>query len=136
VALLGFDGIVKETAEMPTTAFATADAADSPGLPGLGPVPAEAAIDPRGLSRETESHPRAAPLRRYELTTTGGSDVLMRVIGLVRTRCGEIVALDFHGGDRHRPPVLAIVVAIDRRHGPMLARRFAGLIDVLAVREY
>lgn len=126
VALLGFDGIEKETAEMPTTAFATAE---PPGA-------AETALDPRGLSREAEGHPLAVPLRRYELSTTEGGEVLMRVIGLVRSRCGEIMALDFRRGDRHRPPVLDISVAIDRRHGPTLAHRLAGLIDVLAVREY
>ena len=126
VALLGFDGIEKETAEMPTTAFARAE---PPGT-------AEPALDPRGLSREADGLPLAAPLRRYELKTTASSEVLMRVIGLVRSRCGEIMALDFSRGDRHRPPVLEVTVAIDRRHGPTLAHRLAGLIDVLAVREY
>jgi acetolactate synthase regulatory subunit len=111
---------------MPTTAFA----------PTEPPGAAEPALDPRRLSRAAEGQPLAAPLRRYELSTTGGSEVLMRVIGLVRSRCGEIMALDFHRGDRHRPPVLEITVAIDRRHGTTLALRLAGLIDVLAVREY
>jgi acetolactate synthase regulatory subunit len=75
-------------------------------------------------------------VRRYEVRTTGGSEALMRVIGLVRRRGGEVVSLDFHRGDRHRPPVLEIVVAIDRRHGSTLVHRLAGLIDVIAVREY
>lgn len=84
------------------------------------------------------AHPanvQAPPLRRYELTTTGGDGVLLRVIGLVRRRCGEVVALDFRGGDRHRPPTLEIVVAIDARLAPTLAPRLAGLIEVLDVRE-
>jgi hypothetical protein len=92
--------------------------------------------DPRDLSRAAENHPLAASLRRYALTTTVDSDVLVRVIGLIRRRRGEIVALEFHGGDRHRPPVLEIAIAIDGRHGATLAPRLAGLIDVLAVREY
>jgi acetolactate synthase regulatory subunit len=80
--------------------------------------------------------PAAVPLRRYELSTTGNSDVLMRVIGLVRRRCGEVVALEFRAGDRHRPPVLDVAVAIDRHHGSTLAARLAGLVDVTAVREH
>jgi acetolactate synthase regulatory subunit len=84
---------------------------------------------------ETPPGSARAPLRRYELSTTGDSDVLMRVLGLVRRRCGEVVALDFRRGDRHRPPVLELSVAIDCRHGPTLAPRLAALIDVLAVRE-
>lgn len=77
-----------------------------------------------------------APVRRYELTTTESSEVLLRVIGLVRRRCGEVVALDFRRGDRHRPPVLALAVAIDRQQGSTLALRLAGLVDVTGVREY
>jgi hypothetical protein len=79
--------------------------------------------------------PPGSPVRRYELTTTGGSDVLMRVIGLVPRRCGEVLALEFRRGDRHRPPVLALAVAIDGPHGRTLAARLAALIDVLDVRE-
>ena len=75
------------------------------------------------------------PLRRYELTTTGGGDVLMRVIGLIRRRCGEVVALDFRRGDRHRPPTLDVVVAIDPRLAATLAPRLAGLVEVVEVRE-
>jgi acetolactate synthase regulatory subunit len=75
-------------------------------------------------------------VRRYELTTTESSEVLLRVIGLVRRRCGEVVALDFRRGDRHRPPVLALAVAIDRQQGSTLALRLAGLVDVTGVREY
>ncbi|MEA2197891.1 MAG: hypothetical protein QOJ25_1942 [Solirubrobacteraceae bacterium] len=84
---------------------------------------------------ETATDSLASPLRRYELSTTDGGDVLMRVIGLVRRRCGEVVALEFRRGDRHRPPVLEIAVAIDRRQGSSLAARLAALIDVLDVRE-
>jgi acetolactate synthase regulatory subunit len=80
--------------------------------------------------------PLASPLRRYELSTTGGSEALMRVLGLVRRRGGEVVSLDFHRGDRHRPPVLELAVAINRRQGATLALRLAGLIDVVAVREF
>jgi hypothetical protein len=79
--------------------------------------------------------PPPSPVRRYELSTTGGSDVLMRVIGLVRRRCGEVVAVEFRRGDRHRPPVLELAVAIDGPHGRALAARLAALIDVLDVRE-
>jgi acetolactate synthase regulatory subunit len=85
---------------------------------------------------ETAVSPQASPLRRYALTSTGGSEVLMRVIGLVRRRCGEVVAVDFYSGDRHRPPVLEIAVAVDRHQGSTLALRLAALIDVTAVREY
>ncbi|HWF72697.1 MAG TPA: hypothetical protein VG186_05090 [Solirubrobacteraceae bacterium] len=81
-------------------------------------------------------HELCSPLRRYELRTTGASEALLRVIGLIRRRGGEIVAVDFHRGDRHRPPVLEIAVAIDRRCGDGLALRLGGLIDVVAVREY
>ena len=82
-----------------------------------------------------EAAPPASSVRRYELTTTGGSDVLMRVIGLVRRRCGEVLALEFRCGDRHRPPVLELAVAVDGPHGRALAARLAALIDVLDVRE-
>jgi acetolactate synthase regulatory subunit len=85
---------------------------------------------------EAAASPPAAPLRRYELRTTGNTEVLMRVVGLIRRRCGEVVALEFRGGDRHRPPVLEVAVAIDRDRGSTLALRLAGLIDVTAVREY
>jgi acetolactate synthase regulatory subunit len=106
VALLGIGGTSKETAEMSMTA-----------LPAT----------------ETSL---ASPLRRYELSTTGSSEALMRVIGLIRRRGGEVASLDFRRGDRHRPPVLEIAVAIDRRQGATLVHRLAGLIDVVAVREY
>jgi acetolactate synthase regulatory subunit len=100
-------------------------------------VPAEmAAVAPAGAASPPAAAGPASPLRRYELSTTGGSEVLLRVIGLVRRRYGEVVALDFHRGDRHRPSVLEIAVAIDRRQGSTLGLRLAGLIDVLAVREY
>jgi acetolactate synthase regulatory subunit len=104
---LAFDGTSEETAEMSTTA--------------LAPPP---------------QTPPATPLRRYELSTTGGSEALMRVIGLIRRRGGEIVALDFDRGDRHRPTVLKVTIAIDRRHESTLLHRLAGLIDVVGVREY
>jgi acetolactate synthase regulatory subunit len=96
--------------------------------------------------------PLASPLRRYELMTTGGSEALMRVIGLVRRRGGELVSLDFRGGNvalrattgcsagAEHPGAgqssLELAVAIDRRRGATLALRLAGLIDVVAVREY
>jgi acetolactate synthase regulatory subunit len=83
----------------------------------------------------SRGHPVVPPLRRYVLATTGGDDVLMRVIGVVRRRCGEVVTLDFHRGDRHRPPVLELAVAIDRRYGRALARQLEALVDVVAVRE-
>jgi acetolactate synthase regulatory subunit len=79
--------------------------------------------------------PPPSPVRRYELSTTGRGDVLTRVIGLVRRRCGEVVALEFRRGDRHRPPVLELAVAIDGPRGRTLAARLAALIDVLDVRE-
>jgi len=105
---------------MPTTTFARADSAPGP---------------PPGANAPAAASAPTTPLRRYELSTTGGSEVLMRVLGLVRRRCGEVVTLDFHRGDRHRPSVLEIAVAIDARQGSTLALRLAGLIDVLAVRE-
>jgi acetolactate synthase regulatory subunit len=94
-------------------------------------APAETAPGPSAGAR-----PPASPVRRYELSTTGGNEVLMRVIGLVRRRCGEVVALDFHRADRHRPSVLEIAVAIDDCQGSTLALRLEGLIEVLTVREY
>jgi hypothetical protein len=121
VALLGIRGTSKETAEMSMTA-----------------------------SPATET-PLAAPLRRYELSTTHSSEALMRVIGLIRRRGGEIASLDFHRADvalraigssagAEHPggglPVLHIAVAIDRRYGATLVHRLAALIDVVAVREY
>ncbi|MDQ6775063.1 MAG: hypothetical protein M3071_02335 [Actinomycetota bacterium] len=75
-------------------------------------------------SAQTAGRPIASPLRRYELRTTD---------------CSEVVSLDFHRGDRHRPPTLEIAVTIDRRQArapATLALRLAGLIDVVAVREY
>jgi acetolactate synthase regulatory subunit len=74
-----------------------------------------------------------APVRRYELTTTDASEALMRVISLVRRRRGEVVALEF---DRGTDPVIKLTVAIERGPGASLALRLAGLIDVVAVREY
>jgi hypothetical protein len=79
--------------------------------------------------------PSAPPLRRYELSTTGSAEALMRVIGLIRRRCGEVVALEFRSGDRHRPPMLEVAVAIDRDRGRTLALRLAALIEVTGVRE-
>jgi len=95
-------------------------------MPMTASVPAETALAP----------PVGTALRRYELTTTRGSEVLMRVIGLVRRRCGEVVTLEFRSGDRHRPQVLELAVAIDPRQGSSLGLRLAGLIDVMTVREY
>jgi acetolactate synthase regulatory subunit len=76
-----------------------------------------------------------APLRRYELTTTGAGEALMRVISLVRRRRGEVVALEFVAR-RATNPLLKLTVAIEPGPGAGLALRLAGLVDVVAVREY
>ncbi|HEY5316765.1 MAG TPA: ACT domain-containing protein, partial [Solirubrobacteraceae bacterium] len=69
---------------------------------------------------------------------TGSSEALMRVIGVVRRRGGEVVALQYHVGDvarRSTPAMLEIAVVIDCRQASTLTLRLAGLIDVVAVRE-
>jgi acetolactate synthase regulatory subunit len=96
---------------------------------------------PTGCSAPAElpmARRATAPLRRYELTTTGAGDALMRVISLVRRRCGEVVALEFAAGDRQPgcSAVIKLTVAIEPGPGASLALRLAGLIDVVAVREY
>lgn len=78
---------------------------------------------------------RESLVRRYQLTTTGGSEVLIRVLSLIRRRGGEVLTLEFSCGDQHHPPVLDVAVAIESRLRPALTQRLAGLVEVLEVRE-
>jgi acetolactate synthase regulatory subunit len=72
--------------------------------------------------------------RRFALTTTGGGDVLVRVLCLLRRRGCRIVAVDFHDGDRHAPERLELSVIAPVRVEDRLESWLLGLIDVLEVR--
>ena len=66
----------------------------------------------------------------YSLDVTDRPDVLPRVVATVRRRGGEIVALSYAGGDRHRPGHLDLVVRAPRPLDTWLE----GLVDVRRVR--
>jgi acetolactate synthase regulatory subunit len=66
----------------------------------------------------------------YTLAVTERPDVLPRVVSTVRRRGGEIVALSYACGDRHRPGTIDLAVRSSRPLDAWLA----GLVDVQAVR--
>ena len=66
----------------------------------------------------------------YSLDVHDRPDVLPRVVATVRRRGGEIVALSYASGDRHRPGSLELVVRAERP----LSTWLEALIDVRAVR--
>jgi acetolactate synthase regulatory subunit len=66
----------------------------------------------------------------YTLDVDERPDVLPRVVATVRRRGGEIVALSYSSGDRHRPWTIELAV----RAGRPLDRWLAGLVDVRDVR--
>jgi acetolactate synthase regulatory subunit len=66
----------------------------------------------------------------YALAVADRPDVLPRVVTTVRRRGGEIVALSYASGDRHRPGALQLTVRSERS----LTRWLEGLVDVQEVR--
>jgi len=66
----------------------------------------------------------------YALDVADRPDVLPRVVSTVRRRGGEIVALSYACGDRHRPGALQLTVRAERSLAPWLE----GLVDVREVR--
>jgi acetolactate synthase regulatory subunit len=70
---------------------------------------------------------------RLSLTTRAESDVVVRVLVLLRRRGCTVVAVDFHRADRHGPGRLEVSVDAPSRIGHRLEEWLMGLVDVLAV---
>ena len=68
---------------------------------------------------------------RFSLELAGDRpDVLHRVLGTCRARGGDVLAVEFTRGDRHRPSRLDVSVDIDPRRRALLRDRLRGLVDV------
>ena len=72
---------------------------------------------------------------RFSLDVAGDRpDVLHRVLCTCRARGGDVLAVSFARGDRHRPSRLELSVDIDPRRRTLLRDRLSGLVDVHDVR--
>ncbi|HVL94428.1 MAG TPA: hypothetical protein VM266_01070 [Solirubrobacteraceae bacterium] len=73
--------------------------------------------------------------RHFSLDVEDRPDVLPRIVTVVRRRGGDIVALSFACGDRHRPARLELAVRAEERLGARLGGYLRALVDVRDVRE-
>ena len=69
-------------------------------------------------------------MTHLELTVKDAPGVLERVVGAVRSRQCQIVALQFHAGDRHRPGRVEITLDAPTRAVNLAAARLQKLQDV------
>jgi acetolactate synthase small subunit len=81
-----------------------------------------------------KERPAVSHHHRLELTLSGGSAVLDRVVATCRSRRCEILALHFEAGDRHRAGRVTLTVAGDPRSVDLAVRRLGRLVDVIEVR--
>jgi acetolactate synthase regulatory subunit len=72
---------------------------------------------------------------RFSLTTRADSDVVVRVLMLLRRRGCRVVAVNFRRADRHGPGNFELSVDAPTRVGHRLEEWLRGLVDVVAVRE-
>lgn len=72
-------------------------------------------------------------MTHLELTVKDAPGVLERVVGAVRSRQCQLVALQFHAGDRHRPARVELTVDASQRAVGLAAQRLQKLVDVEGV---
>ncbi len=96
------------------------------------PAPADAALRRPG---EGGAGAAQARRRRLALETTGGGDVLVRALTLLRRRGCRIVSVDYREADRHRPGRFELAVDAPPRVADGLESWLLGLVDVLEVRQ-
>jgi len=77
--------------------------------------------------------PTTARPRRLALTTEGDSDVVVRVLMLLRRRGCKIVSVNFRRGDRHGPGAFDVSVEAPGRIEQCLESWLEGLVDVRTV---
>jgi acetolactate synthase regulatory subunit len=70
---------------------------------------------------------------RLSLTTRAESDVVVRVLMLLRRRGCTVVAVNFRRPDRHGPGCFEVAVEAPSRTGHRLEDWLRGLVDVVAV---
>jgi acetolactate synthase regulatory subunit len=70
---------------------------------------------------------------RLSLTTRADSDVLVRVLVLLRRRGCTVVTVNFRCPDRHRPGCFEVSVDAPTRIGHRLEEWLRGLVDVVEV---
>jgi acetolactate synthase regulatory subunit len=70
---------------------------------------------------------------RLSLTTRAESDVVVRVLMLLRRRGCTVVAVDFRRPDRHGPGCFEVSVEAPSRIGHRLEDWLTGLVDVVGV---
>jgi acetolactate synthase regulatory subunit len=70
---------------------------------------------------------------RLSITTRAESDVVVRVLMLLRRRGCSVVAVNFRRADRHGPGCLEVSVDAPPRIGHCLEDWLRGLVDVVAV---
>lgn len=73
-------------------------------------------------------------LHRFALETGAGSEVLLRVLVLLRRRGCSIAAVDYRIADRHGPGRFEVTVEAPPRVAHRLESWLAGLVEVTAVR--
>jgi acetolactate synthase regulatory subunit len=78
--------------------------------------------------------PTTTTPHRFVLETGANSDVLLRVLVLLRRRGCHIAAVDFRIADRHGPGRFEVTVEAPSRVAHRLESWLAGLVDVTAVR--
>ena len=83
--------------------------------------------------RQSASSRVAAQRCRLSLTTGAESDVVLRVLVLLRRRGCSVVAVNFRRADRHGPGCFEVSVEAPSRIRHRLEEWLMGLVDVLAV---
>jgi acetolactate synthase regulatory subunit len=70
---------------------------------------------------------------QLELKTTDSPEVLLRVLTALRRRGCAVVSVEFHEGDRHRPPRLSLCLRTSPRTEHRLVAWLEGLVEVESV---
>jgi len=71
--------------------------------------------------------------RRLELATTGGHDLLPRVLGWLRRRGCTCTSVEYRVADRHGPGRFVMTVQAPRRHADRLGRGLENFVGVISV---
>jgi acetolactate synthase small subunit len=73
--------------------------------------------------------------RHFDLQFSGHSDVLLRVVSLLRRRGCEIRSLSFSAGDPHREGRLEVTLDVRDRQATALPAWLANLVEITSVTE-
>jgi acetolactate synthase regulatory subunit len=85
------------------------------------------------MSATATSSPPTGQCCRFSIATRAESDVVVRVLMLLRRRGCTVVAVNFQRADRHGPGCFEVSVEAPSRIRPSLEDWLMGLVDVVGV---